>query len=291
MNDQNPTRSPSTPPLEDCEGREKPDEKRPVHPEEQMHLMNRRDFLRIASITTAVVVIGAGGFTVAKKLTQNQVDAIKTAVAKILAKRYGDTNGKMLDQKVQQELGVALDQLPYIGTSEENKWADNMPSAALALATYRVLVPEYATLEEVGHILYEALQNTMNGLPSLIMKVTYNEEAIIEKLKALAARSQKRQYPEDWVMTFVEGTGQDFTYGLDVTECAIQKYLTAQGATELTRYLCLTDYVSSEAMGRGLVRYKTLAEGCALCDFRYKKGRPSYLYPLRDGWPPRFADS
>jgi hypothetical protein len=63
----------------------------------------------------------------------------------------------MLDQKIQQELETALAQLPHIGTPEENKWADNMPSAALALATYRVLVPEYATLEEVGHILYGAL--------------------------------------------------------------------------------------------------------------------------------------
>ena len=57
----------------------------------------------------------------------------------------------------------------------------------------------------------------------------------------------------------------------------------------LTRYLCLTDYVSSEALGRGLVRNKTLAEGCAVCDFRFKQGRPSSLYPLRDGWPPKFA--
>jgi hypothetical protein len=121
------------------------------------------------------------------------------------------------------------------------------------------------------------------------MRATYNENAIIAKLKPLAARSQRRQYPEDWVMTFVDGAGQDFTYGVDVTECAIQKYLAAQGAPELTPYLCLADYVSSEAMSRGLVRYKTLAEGCAVCDFRYKQGRPSYLYPLRDGWPPKFA--
>jgi hypothetical protein len=131
----------------------------------------------------------------------------------------------------------------------------------------------------------------MSGLTAFAMRATYNEKAIIEKLKALATRSQKRQYPEDWVMTFVEGNGQDFTYGVDVTECAIQKYLAKQGAPELTRYLCLTDYVSSETMGRGLVRNKTLAEGCALCDFRYKQGRPSYLYPLRDGWPPKFVDA
>jgi hypothetical protein len=253
--------------------------------------LSRRDFLKITGVTVAVVAVGAGGITVVRTLTQDQLEALKSALAQILTKQYGETKAQMLDQKVQQELETALAQLPYIGTPEENKWADNMPSAAFALAAYRALVPEYATLQEVGHMLYETLQLDMSGLTAFVMRTTYNEEAIIEKLKALAARSQKRQYLEDWVMTFVEGNGQDFTYGVDVTECAIQKYLTAQGAPELTRYLCLTDYVSSEAMGRGLVRDKTLAEGCAVCDFRYKKGRPSYLYPLRDGWPPKFVDS
>ena len=253
--------------------------------------LSRRDFLKITGVTVATVAVGAGGYTLVKTLTQNQLEALKSALAQILAKQYGETKAQMLNQKVQQELETTLAQLPYIGTSEENKWADNMPSAAFGLATYRVLVPEYATVEEVGRIIYETLQLDMSGLTGIAMRATYNEKAIIEKLKALAARSQKRQYPEDWVMTFVEGNGQDFTYGVDVTECAIQKYLTAQGAPDLTRYLCLTDYVASEAAGRGLVRDKTLAEGCALCNFRYKQGRPSYLYPLRDGWPPKFVDA
>jgi hypothetical protein len=280
MNDknQNPMPNASTPPAGERLVSSKPE-----------RTLNRRDFLRIAGVTVAVVAVGAGGFTVVKTLTQDQQEVLKADIAQILTRQYGETKGRMLDQKFQQELETALAQLPYIGTSEENKWADNMPSAAFALAAYRVLVPEYATVEEVGHILYETLQLDMSGLTAFAMRATYNEKAIIEKLKALAARSQKRQYPEDWVLTFVEGNGQDFTYGVDVTECAIQKYLTKQGAPELTRYLCLTDYVVSEAMGRGLVRDKTLAEGCAVCNFRYKQGRPSYLYPLRDGWPPKFV--
>ncbi|HUH97761.1 MAG TPA: L-2-amino-thiazoline-4-carboxylic acid hydrolase [Anaerolineales bacterium] len=253
--------------------------------------LSRRDFLKIAGATAALAAAGAGGITAVRTLTQDQLEALKGALARILARQYGAATGQMLDQKIQQELEKTLAELPFIGTSQENKWADNMPSAAFALAAYRVLVPEYATLEDAGHILYETLQLDMGGFTSLVMQATYNETAIIEKLRLLAIRSQKRQYPEDWVMTFVEGTGQDFTYGVDVTECAIRKYLAAQGAPELTPYLCLTDYISSEAMGRGLVRYKTLAEGCALCDFRYKKGRSSYLYPLRNGWPPKFADS
>ena len=253
--------------------------------------LNRRDVLKIAGATTAVAAVGAGGFKAIKMLAQSQLDSLKTGLGPILTRHYGQTKGELLYQEIERELETTLAQLPDIGTPDDNKWADNMPPAALALATYRELVPEYATVEDVGLILYQTLQSVLSGVASLFMRVTFNEEAMIEKLKLLAARSQKRQYAEDWVMTFVEGDGQDFTYGVDVTECAIQKYLTAQGAPELTRYLCLTDYLSSEAMGRGLVRYKTLAEGCAVCDFHYQKGRSSYLYPLRDGWPPKFVES
>ena len=234
---------------------------------------------------------GRSGGELYLNLTKDQLEAAKSSLGQVLVERYGDTLGKTLDQEVQEELKTTLGQLPNIGATQENVWAGNMPPTALGLATYRVLVPKYATLEEVGRILYDIMQRETGGITGFIMRAMYNEGAMMQKLKSLAARSQQRQYPEDWVMTFVEGAGQDFTYGVDVTECAIQKYLTKQGAPELTRYLCLTDYVSSEAMGRGLVRCKTLAEECASCDFRYKRGRPSYLYPLRDGWPPKFLAS
>jgi len=90
------------------------------------------------------------------------------------------------------------------------------------------------------------------------------------------------------VCTFVEGDGETFDYGLDVTECGICKFYHAQGADELAPYMCLSDYVVSRAFGRGLVRYKTIAEGAEVCDFRYKQGRETFVYPLRNGWPPKF---
>jgi hypothetical protein len=111
-----------------------------------------------------------------------------------------------------------------------------------------------------------------------------------ERWREQAAESQKRQYPGDWVFTFVEGDGKEFDYGLDFTECGICKLYHAQGADELTPYLCLMDDVVSKAFDRGLVRHKTLAEGADVCDFRYKAGRETFVYPLRDGWPPQFLN-
>ena len=111
-----------------------------------------------------------------------------------------------------------------------------------------------------------------------------------EKLRRAAAVSQKRKYPGDFVLSFVEGDRENFDYGLDITECGICKLYDAQGAERLSQYMCLSDYVVSKAFNRGLVRYKTIAEGAEKCDFRFKKGRETFVFPLRRGWPPKFSD-
>jgi hypothetical protein len=116
------------------------------------------------------------------------------------------------------------------------------------------------------------------------------DEAYKGRLRAAVARTQDRRYPGAWVATFVEGDGEAFDYGIDITECGICKFYAAQGAIELAPYMCLSDYVVSDAFDRGLVRYETLAEGAELCDFRYKKVRETFVNPLRDGWPPKFLN-
>ena len=107
----------------------------------------------------------------------------------------------------------------------------------------------------------------------------------LNKLQAAARRSQERKYAGDWVFQVVPGDGRSFDYGVDYTECAILKFLEAQDAIELLPYLCNIDYLVSKAMGTGLRRTKTLAWGCEMCDFRFKKGRE-----VQQPWPPAFVE-
>ncbi len=252
--------------------------------------MNRRQFLRIAGIIIGTTTVGAAGLLVANEFNRDQIADIKEILYRKINQRYGASIGNALSQRIDQEYQIPLSQLPDIGAVEDNKWVVYMPPTSLALAAYRVLVPGKMEMEPFGRLFFETIKEQMNNLSSSLMKIVGTDQGMKEKTKLLAERSQRRQFKEDWVINFVEGNGRDFTYGIDVTECAIQKYLARQGAPELTRYLCLTDYITSEAIGRGLVRNKTLAEGCDCCDFRYKQGRDSYLYPLRNGWPPSFYD-
>ncbi len=97
----------------------------------------------------------------------------------------------------------------------------------------------------------------------------------LNRLRKRAIESHQREYPDGYVYDFIEGDGKTFDYGVDYIECASCKFLARQGASELAPYLCPVDILYSEALGWGLMRTQTLAEGDSKCDFRFKKGGPT----------------
>ncbi|MCP4318716.1 MAG: L-2-amino-thiazoline-4-carboxylic acid hydrolase [Hyphomicrobiales bacterium] len=82
--------------------------------------------------------------------------------------------------------------------------------------------------------------------------------------------------PMDFVYSFVEGDEEDIDYGVDMTECAIQKFLKKQYAEKLVPYMCALDNALSIRFNRGLVRTKTFVES-NVCDFRYKRDRETKM--------------
>ena len=251
--------------------------------------ISRRQFLIGSALAAGGALVAGGGALVARFNSVDLFGRYVQATQEVLAVRLGDAAAKALAGEIGQAYQALLPEIPDIG-GEGNLNAENLLVSAYCLAEYRVLKAGGQTAEQVGEIVYRAYQ-AVTDLPgplcAVVKRLKYGEK-YQERLRAQAARSQERQYPGDWVFAFVEGDGQEFDYGLDFTECGICKLYHAQGADEFTPYLCLSDYVVGEAFDRGLVRYKTLAEGANVCDFRYKDGRASYVYPLRDGWPPKF---
>ena len=49
------------------------------------------------------------------------------------------------------------------------------------------------------------------------------------------------------------------------------------GGEEFAPYVCMSDIALSEAMGWGLIRTQTLADGCPHCDFRFKEGMTTQI--------------
>jgi hypothetical protein len=222
------------------------------------------------------------------KLLKEFDKAMKKYGRKILASHYGDHLADTIIKGGRQEYEALIPQLPYIG-GKKNPWTTVLLQCAGFLGLYRALKTHGKTAEEAGKISYEMVETQLRSYPKLLRRLVGRwgfTRYSLNKLKKQAEESQKRLYPGDWVLSFVQGDSKEFDYGLDITECAICKVFHAQGADELTPFVCLTDFPMSKAFGMGLVRTMTIAEGAEKCDFRYKRGRKE-----KQGWPPEFLES
>jgi len=194
-------------------------------------------------------------------------------VKRMLISRFGEEQANALIRDSRQEYEVLISQIPYIG--DKNPLLIFLLPTSRYLAIYRVLQRQGRTVEDAGKLIYEMSEAELKAIPGVVRRVIgylWFTRWFLGRLKKRATESQERKYPGGYVLTHVEGNGQDFDYGIDYTECASCKFLSVQNAFELAPYVCAVDKVASEMMGWGLSRTMTLAEGREKCDFRFKKG-------------------
>ena len=252
--------------------------------------MNRKEFLKLSALTACALTIGGGGIYLMTRDTDILDDHYK-GTEKALQTLFTQDRVAETMKAIRQANAALTPQMPYIG-GDKNLFTEWLVFGVYYLAVYQVLKEEGLRVEEVGEVIFNAFRAMADHprwMLNLVGRMKYGEKYVRE-LRAAVTQTQERRYTGDWVATFIEGNGEQFDYGLDITECGICKFYRAQGAEELTPYMCLSDYVVSNALNRGLVRYQTLAEGADVCDFRFKRGRATFVNPLRDGWPPKFQN-
>jgi hypothetical protein len=204
-------------------------------------------------------------------------------VRRVLEARYGAQETAALVGAARREYAALIPQLPHIG-GRRNPLTGNLQGAALFLAIWRVLRRRGTTPAEAGRLFHEMMEAWLGSYPGFLLRLLGRLRFTPWYRRALrrrAAASRGRRFPGDFVYDYVEGDGEAFDFGVDYTECGIVKLLRAQGAAELAPHLCPLDYPLSRAMGLGLVRTQTLAEGAPRCDFRFKRGRETREVPTR----------
>lgn len=195
-------------------------------------------------------------------------------VKRTLISRFGEEQANALIRESGQEYENLIPHIPYIGEKSPFLIFFLLPTSRY-LAIYRVLQKRGWTVEDAGQLIIEMGEAELKAIPALVRHMIgylWFSRWFLGRIKKRATESQERKYPGGYVLKYVEGNGQDFDYGIDYTECAGCKFLSAQNASELARYMCAIDKSASEALGWGLRRTMTLAEGGEKCDFRFKKG-------------------
>ncbi len=200
---------------------------------------------------------------------------------------FGPTGAEAARREMLEEFRRLLPQVPDVG-GQENPMASALSGAPMALSVYRVVRAHGGEAEDAGELLHRYLRAELGRVPGVLRRWmgSYVFSRRFQRRKEKGAlRSQARRYPADWVFDMVEGDGELFDYGYDITECGIVKYLHAHDADDLTPYLCDLDLVQADMLGYRLDRTKTLAWGCDRCDFRYSRhGHTSAP------WPPAFVE-
>lgn len=218
------------------------------------------------------------------KQLMDDFDAILNPVRDEIVVLCGEQEASAIMAESRKAYEALLPQVPFIG-GDDNSLTETLYMSAAALAFYRVMSSHGQTLEESGRILYRAVEKLFTFNDPLASAQSRNPtgKAAQDEFRRMAKWSEQSLYPDDWKLTFVEGDGQDFDFGVDYTECGIVKFYKAQQASELAPYLCLGDFPLSEALDTGLIRTTTLAHGGPRCDFRFKTGRP-----IQREWTPDF---
>jgi len=185
----------------------------------------------------------------------------------------GEEQGERFMQEVRQEYEALIPRITYIG--ESNLALTFFLPTTRYLAVYRALQRQGRSLEDAGRLIFLIATEEARAVPYVgrrLMEALWFSRWFRWLAKKRAIKSQQRIYPGNFVLTYVEGDGREFDYGIDYTECANCIFLRAENAFELAPYACATDKPISELLGWGLTRPKTIAEGYPICSFRFKKG-------------------
>ncbi len=210
-------------------------------------------------------------YTLQKAKLIEDFDMVIELGPKVSTKALGETLTSKVFMEMRKEYENIIPEIPYIGGKENEISTSQLINLAQNLAIYRILVKKGKNIEEIGQFIYDMLDASFNMYPQIVMSVWGYFEFHVgwsEKIRKYAEMSQRRRYPTDFVYTFIEGDGKELYYGVDMFECAVQKFLRKQNAEELVPYICAIDYALSSRFNRGLIRTKTLVES-DFCDFRY----------------------
>ncbi len=192
-----------------------------------------------------------------------------------LAERYGQAFADTVLRAAREDYQRLIPQIPYIGGSKVHMTSNLMESIQL-LALLRSLKACGKPPEELRDIVLAGIHTRLSRYPRWLLKLAgwrAFSKPFVRRLWKQGTESQQRLYPAGFVYEVVIGDSRDFDWGLNFTDCGVCKFYQAQHATEFLPLVCLVDYAVSEALGYGLVRTQTLAEGDVCCNPRMKKGR------------------
>ena len=191
-----------------------------------------------------------------------------------LSKRYGEELADKFYKETRQEYERIIPKIPYIQGVRGPVLNSFVLIVAQELAVYRIMKKYTDTLGEIWEICHEAIKQRMRHYSKIkrwFLRRFMFSGFLKRKMKKRAERHEQLKLG-DFEIRYVAGDGKEYDWGVDYVSCGNYSFLKAQGAEEFAPYVCMSDIALGDALGWGVIRTQTLADGCETCDFRFKKG-------------------
>lgn len=203
-------------------------------------------------------------------------DFDKTAelVQSFVADRYGEEGNNVLYRGARKKYEEIIPQIPRIEGARAKALNSFLRITAQEVAVYKAVQERGGTAAEAWEVCHEAIRLRMNGFPKwkrwLLRRFMYS--GVVRRI--VRRREEKNEQPRfgDFEIRYLTGDGTAFDFGVDYVRCGNLELAKKLGAEEFAPYVCMSDIALSDALGWGLIRTQTLADGCSHCDFRFRRG-------------------
>jgi len=187
---------------------------------------------------------------------------------------YGTDFADNLYRDARQEYEALIPSIPYIEERRGAALNSFLLITAQELALYKAMKKQGKSAGEAWEICHEALKLALKRMSKikrwLLRRMIYSG-ILARRLQKLAEMGRPLGFG-DFEIKYVAGDSNDFDFGIDYVKCGNYNFVLEQGEEKFAPYVCMSDIALSSAMGWGLIRTETLADGCERCDFRFKKG-------------------
>ncbi len=193
--------------------------------------------------------------------------------------RYGKELAGTLQREARREYEQLIPEIPYIKGARARLLNRFLLITAQELAVYKTMKKHAKPPAEAWELCHEALRFRLAESPSwkrwLLRRFMFSQ--LVRKIIARRARQQQKVRFGDFEVEYLIGGESEFDFGANYLQCGNLTFVKKHGGEEFAPYICMSDIALSEAMGWGLIRTQTLADGCSHCDFRFKKGAATQI--------------
>jgi hypothetical protein len=200
-------------------------------------------------------------------------------VRSFVSARYGEEGADELYHDARKKYEEIIPRIPRSPGFRARVFNTFLRITAQEVALYKAVQGREGTPGEAWEICHEAIRLRMHEFPkwkrSLFSR--YMHSGLVRRIFKRREEKKKQMRVGDFEIRYLTGDGTNFDIGVDYVRCGCLELAKKLEAEEFAPYVCMSDIALSDALGWGLTRTQTLADGCSRCDFRFKRGAPTRI--------------